>query len=840
MCVAELIATKNPKLALDTLDNVLKARRHRQWTPVHEDIGKKFMELCVELQDFRMAKEGLFQYRSVSQLHAPGSLETVVQHLLDMAESQTADAKARTDQSLAEMGDLDSEVNPEKMLMMTMDDARRADQDILYPRLKFLWECYRNVLETLKNNNKLEHAYHGTCKRAFDFCVEYKRTGEFKRLTDMIRKHLHDIVKYQPQIKKEVRLARKAVLFPVRVYPSYQSNRRPAPIFVHARPPHTERKDARARACGTLTCVRRARAPLKRGTTRGSPLPLLPSFPHSVYPLPRPHLTLALISPSPSLLLLVLLPRASSLAPLPLLSPLLLSPPPQHQKRPFAIIVDENTYEIHLQTRFNQLQAATDLGMWVTGFATVEDINEIRVKTRAPKPQLMATYYQRLTQLFQVSGNHLFHAFAFGEFVRVSETHQRNLSDDLKNANATKLLLATLAIPAFQARTSDMEFNLESQRLKNLAALLGFRETPDRESQLRQLLERDILNRVSESTQKLYRILNTFDPLGIVAKAKPILVELEQDDALKDYVKPLRELIVIRLLEQLSKVYHRVKVDKFRATVEDLGMDFPSVEKLLVRAVRARNLSVKLDHQSGSLRFNHEDVGSMDGTKDHLNDLAGRLSRVVDVVEPGRAAAAAERAVAIRAALAKETLASLATDNADALQRKVIIEQQKERAERDQAERDRVAEQQRLLDEELRQEQERIRQEKEKKKREQEKKERILREIKIKETQATMKRLGMAADKTEDMESVNQDELRKKIREKAMNAHKNQMQRMREQQRRLDFLTRAIRENEVPKLQARFEEQKVADAEHFMTQQAEKKVRRRRGMSCVWGNIQGH
>jgi translation initiation factor 3 subunit A len=473
--------------------------------------------------------------------------------------------------------------------------------------------------------------------------------------------------------------------------------------------------------------------------------------------------------------------------------------------------------------------------MWVTGFATVEDINEIRVKTRAPKPQLMATYYQRLTQLFQVSGNHLFHAFAFGEFVRVSETHQRNLSDDLKNANATKLLLATLAIPAFQARTSDMEFNLESQRLKNLAALLGFRETPDRESQLRQLLERDILNRVSESTQKLYRILNTFDPLGIVAKAKPILVELEQDDALKDYVKPLRELIVIRLLEQLSKVYHRVKVDKFRATVEDLGMDFPSVEKLLVRAVRARNLSVKLDHQSGSLRFNHEDVGSMDGTKDHLNDLAGRLSRVVDVVEPGRAAAAAERAVAIRAALAKETLASLATDNADALQRKVIIEQQKERAERDQAERDRVEEQQRLLDEELRQEQERIRQEKEKKKREQEKKERILREIKIKETQATMKRLGMAADKTEDMESVNQDELRKKIREKAMNAHKNQLQRMREQQRRLDFLTRAIRENEVPKLQARFEEQKVADAEHFTTQQAEKKVRRRRRMSCVGG-----
>ena len=65
----------------------------------------------------------------------------------------------------------------------------------------------------------------------------------------------------------------------------------------------------------------------------------------------------------------------------------------------------------------------------------------------------------------------------------------------------------------------------------------------------------------------------------------------------------------------------------------------------------------------------------------------------------------------------------------------------------------------------------------------------------------------------------------KKIREKALNAHKAGQQRMREQQRRLDFLTRAIRENEVPKLKARFEEQKVTDEVHFKKQEAEKKVR---------------
>ena len=61
--------------------------------------------------------------------------------------------------------------------------------------------------------------------------------------------------------------------------------------------------------------------------------------------------------------------------------------------------MNEETYEIHLQTRFNQLKAATALEMWGEGFRTVEDINEIRAKTRVPKPQLMATYYEKLTQV---------------------------------------------------------------------------------------------------------------------------------------------------------------------------------------------------------------------------------------------------------------------------------------------------------------------------------------------------------------------------------------------------------------------------------------------------------
>ena len=84
-----------------------------------------------------------------------------------------------------------------------------------------------------------------------------------------------------------------------------------------------------------------------------------------------------------------------------------------------------------------QLEAATTMEMWTEGFRTVEEIHEIMEMTqKAPKPQLMATYYDKLTQIFWVSENYLFHAYAwyksFGLYVR----HNKNLTEEQKQLKA--------------------------------------------------------------------------------------------------------------------------------------------------------------------------------------------------------------------------------------------------------------------------------------------------------------------------------------------------------------------------------------------------------------------
>lgn len=53
--------------ALEVLCDVIKSKRHRTWQKIHEPIMEKYLGLCVELRKSHVAKEGLYQYKIISQ-----------------------------------------------------------------------------------------------------------------------------------------------------------------------------------------------------------------------------------------------------------------------------------------------------------------------------------------------------------------------------------------------------------------------------------------------------------------------------------------------------------------------------------------------------------------------------------------------------------------------------------------------------------------------------------------------------------------------------------------------------------------------------------------------------
>jgi len=200
----ELQGINQDAAALELLHDVLSSRRHRTWSPVYEQIMITYLDLCLDGHKSREAKDGLHQYRNLSQSQAPGSLEKVILYLLNKAETACTAAKASVDAEQLEAVDAaeggDGEdgfgASPQAILLSTMstDPAKtQRDSALLMPSLKFLWETYRAVLDILRSNSKLEHVYHTAAQAALTFCRVYHRRMEFRHLSDMLRTHLGNL-----------------------------------------------------------------------------------------------------------------------------------------------------------------------------------------------------------------------------------------------------------------------------------------------------------------------------------------------------------------------------------------------------------------------------------------------------------------------------------------------------------------------------------------------------------------------------------------------------------------------------------------------------------------------
>ena len=197
----ELLMVGQKGAALHALHDVITSRRHRTWGKTQEKIMMKYVELCVEMKRARFARDGLIQYRQVCQQVNVGSLEEVIKHYIRLATERAERAQMEAD-DLKAVKDLEEFNTPEELMLSYVtaeSDADRHDRENVMPWFKFLWETYRNCLDILKNNSKLEALYNMTAHKAFHFCKQYKRTNEFRRVCDTIRNHLSNLSKYKDQ-----------------------------------------------------------------------------------------------------------------------------------------------------------------------------------------------------------------------------------------------------------------------------------------------------------------------------------------------------------------------------------------------------------------------------------------------------------------------------------------------------------------------------------------------------------------------------------------------------------------------------------------------------------------
>jgi translation initiation factor 3 subunit A len=100
---------------------------------------------------------------------------------------------------------------------------------------------------------------------------------------------------------------------------------------------------------------------------------------------------------------------------------------------------------------------------------------------KAPRPAMMANYYEKLTKIFLMSGNALYHAAAWSRYYAVV-TSIGGKSDEELSKLAGQVLLSALAVPVGLHTDEADESKGKNARL---TSLLGLTKTPTRTSLLK-------------------------------------------------------------------------------------------------------------------------------------------------------------------------------------------------------------------------------------------------------------------------------------------------------------------------------------------------------------------
>ncbi|KAJ3793212.1 hypothetical protein GGU11DRAFT_423034 [Lentinula aff. detonsa] len=325
---------------------------------------------------------------------------------------------------------------------------------------------------------------------------------------------------------------------------------------------------------------------------------------------------------------------------------------------------DPETLQRHLDTRFAQLNVSVELELWQEAFRSIEDIHNLltmassmpstatTATTTAPtttttttsssstltiKSTMMANYYEKLSQVFLMSGNALYHAAAWAKYYDLVTYAGANASAvENREVLAGKVIVSALAVPVGKTTTTggggvhsrlSALLNLPSPAANAHAHAHSTTTTtttstnavppPTRSDLLSSALERDVLRLAPETVKKLYEALQVdFDPLELCVRVGPLLRELElgkegegeKSSPYAPYLPLLHQSLLSRLLTHLSEVYSSIKIDFLLDLVAPLTSSSTlftpaSIESYIMACARRGDVDLRIDHAERGIVF---------------------------------------------------------------------------------------------------------------------------------------------------------------------------------------------------------------------------------------------
>ncbi|XP_065319516.1 eukaryotic translation initiation factor 3 subunit A-like isoform X2 [Gordionus sp. m RMFG-2023] len=279
----------------------------------------------------------------------------------------------------------------------------------------------------------------------------------------------------------------------------------------------------------------------------------------------------------------------------------------QKQNNP-SIAIDLNNYEtqqMHLNTRFIQLDIAIQMELWQETFKVVQDIYGLmQITKKQVKTPVRVCYYEKLALVFwKAENNHLFHACALHRLYSLFRDNKKNFSQEDSHKKCTITLLATLSIPIPPSKNDIDKFYDNNDKNRKLAALLGLVTPPTRHSLIQDLIRFNIISNVPIELKNLFDWLEVdFHPLKLASRVSTCLDYIkEKHPELQQYIPFLKEVTLFKLLQQIAQVYKTIKFDRFCSIASFLLPQ--DIERFIVNVAKNNDIQVRLDHEKRLLSF---------------------------------------------------------------------------------------------------------------------------------------------------------------------------------------------------------------------------------------------
>ncbi|KAJ2830032.1 eukaryotic translation initiation factor 3 subunit A [Coemansia erecta] len=498
-------------------------------------------------------------------------------------------------------------------------------------------------------------------------------------------------------------------------------------------------------------------------------------------------------------------------------------------------MADPETVQLFLDMHFHQLNTATEMELWQESFFAVEDIHSLIQQSKRPiKPQAMANYFEMLTRIMYAAKNPLFLAAAWHRYYNFIHRQTKIFSEEQLQSVANNVLLSTLAVPIIKPSSRVLSANAKENkhRTQRFTSLLFLSSAPTRVSLINDLAGNDVLARVSPELRPIYDLVEEqFHPLSICKKLAPVLSEqIATSDDVAKYGTLLCNVILTRLLQQLSQVYTSVQLDfifRLARFPAPYAMTAAEIERFIMHGARRGEFQLRIDHQTRSVVFDTDPFDSSqalsngaqlqaspsDLMRSQLSSLAICLSNAQRVACPEFVA----EKQAAKAATVAAALQAMGEEHRVANARKLVIDRRKEIIENALArkERDEARERALRIKREQEHEHERLAEEQRKREIERAQKERdAIQRAEAKKLAESIKEKAGLDVSIDDLENLDTSRLLEMQVEQIEKEKRDMQTRIKVMGRRMDHTERAYRQSEKPLLEQDYEAQKQADTEN--------------------------